>query len=139
MLRASLLAGFAAVAAGAAMLRATTRAAVASCPPYVHSAKKRCLLISNSKLAGLEYLEHCLDHIKAFLGDSPNGSYVVFVPFAQRNRDGYAAKFRAAFAPTGFRVRSLHECTDMQGRLDLLRGAAAIFVGGCKFGMPVST
>ena len=130
--RSSLIAGIAAVAAGAVGSRTRTVVArAASCPPYLSSAQKRCLLISNSKLAGLDYLEHVMDHIKAFLGEVPDGgAYVVFVPFAQRNRDGYASKFRAAFKETGYDVRSLHECVDANARLALVRGASAIFVGG---------
>ena len=101
MLRIALL------AAGAATVAATlVRARAAwTLPPYARGAKKRCLLISNSKLAGLEYLDHALEHISSFLGESAN---ILFVPYAQRDRDGYAARVTKAFAGTGYTVHSLH-------------------------------
>ena len=50
--------------------------------------------------------------------------------YAQRERDVYAAKFRDAIAPTGFDVRSLHECADAASRRAAVEGASAVFVGG---------
>jgi cyanophycinase-like exopeptidase len=130
LLRSAILAGVAAVAAGS-LLRARTKArASLQATPYVGSDKKRCLLISNSKLSGLEYLDHVLDHIRNFLGDDAADATVVFVPYAQRDRDAYADKFRKAFAPISSNVVSLHECEDLRARRSAVRDARAIFVGG---------
>lgn len=100
----------------------------ASCPAYGRSSHKRCLLISNSKLSGMAYLDHVMEHIKTFLGELDAGAYIVFVPYAQRGRDMYADKLRSALV--GYEVKSLHDGVHPEERLAMVRGAAAIFVGG---------
>lgn len=122
----AVLAGMAVVATAASTLRATS--ARCMIPSYARGDRKRCLLISNSKLAGLGYLDHVMCHIQTFLG-APSGP-ILFVPYAQRDRDGYAAKFRAAMAASGHKVHSLHECGTSSERMAAVNGAAAIFVGG---------
>lgn len=96
--------------------------------PYVRSERKRVLLISNSKLFGLEYLEHVSGHICNFLGTSLP-SYVLFVPYALKDRDGYAAKVKEEFKRMNYNVRSLHEF-EPGDRPEAVRGASAVFVGG---------
>lgn len=105
--------------------RALHRKAVLS---YANSSSKKVLLISNSKLFGLEYLEHCADHICTFLGKELP-SYVLFVPYALKDRDGYAAKAQKAFKDLGYEMRSIHEFAP-RSRAQAVRGASAIFVGG---------
>ena len=126
-LRIALFFSGAATLAGAAILRAR---AASTLPPYARSAKKRCLLISNSKLAGLEYLDHAMEHISGFIGSSASAGYILFVPYAQRDRDGYVARITQAFAGTGYDVRSLHECETASARLAAVQGAGTIFIGG---------
>ncbi|CAK0847182.1 unnamed protein product [Prorocentrum cordatum] len=96
--------------------------------PYVRSERKEVLLISNSKLFGLEYLEHCADHIRSFLGPALQ-SYILFVPYALKDRDGYAAKAREAFERMGYQLRSLHEFQPRE-RAEGVCKASAVFVGG---------
>ena len=101
------------------------------CHPYVESDKKRCLLISNSKLFGLEYLDHVEAHLTDFLGDAlGRGGYVLFVPWAQADLDAYAEKARARFARMGVALRSIHEFESDAAKRAAVRAAAAIFVGG---------
>lgn len=131
-LRLTILAGVATLAATGSLLRraAISMSASAPCTPYVKSARQQCLLISNSKVAGLDYLEHVLSHIIDFLGPQDEKAVVIFVPYAQRDRDAYAAKVCAALSPVGCTVKSLHEFDSATSRLEAIRGASAIFVGG---------
>jgi peptidase E len=57
--------------------------------------KKRLLLISNSTLYGGGYLGHAEEEIRNFLGAVRR---VLFIPFAQRNHDAYAALARQRLA-----------------------------------------
>ena len=50
----------------------------------------RLLLISNSTLYGGGYLDHCAGAIASLL--TPPVSRVLFVPYAQFDRAGYAAR-----------------------------------------------
>ena len=52
----------------------------------------KLLLISNSTAHGGGYLDHCEGAITEVL--APSVRTVLFVPYALRNRDGYAAKVR---------------------------------------------
>jgi dipeptidase E len=84
----------------------------------------RLMLLSNSTNFGGGYLDHAMEAIRAFLGGAGE---VVFVPFALKDREGYAAKAAARFAREGIAVRGL--TADAEGRR-LLEGAPAVFVGG---------
>ena len=55
----------------------------------------RLLLISTSTVFGTRYLEHAADELQDVLGGVRR---VLFVPFALKDRAGYAAKAREAFA-----------------------------------------
>jgi dipeptidase E len=85
----------------------------------------RLLLISNSTLHGGGYLDHCAAEIADFLG--PGVGRVLFVPYALRDRDRYAATARARFAAMGFALDSLHEAADPRAAA---AAAEAFFVGG---------
>jgi dipeptidase E len=85
---------------------------------------RRILLLSSSTIFGSEYLDHAEDEIRDFLGKITG---VLFVPFALRDRDDYAAKARERFARLGYQLDSLHEASDMHAGL---KTAEAIFVGG---------
>jgi len=84
----------------------------------------RALLISNSTQHGSGYLDHCAAEMKDFLGGVER---VLFVPFALRDRDSYAAAARARFDKMGLAVDSLHEATDARAAV---QSAQAYFVGG---------
>ena len=84
----------------------------------------RLLLLSNSTNFGQGYLDHAMAEIRAFLG--PVGR-IVFVPFALRDQEAYAAKCRARFESEGIAVEGL--TADAAGRA-LLERAEAVFVGG---------
>ncbi|RZT13163.1 alpha-aspartyl dipeptidase [Kribbella sp. VKM Ac-2569] len=79
------------------------------------------LLLSNSATHGRPFLEHALDALRDILRDVRE---VVFVPYALADHDGYTAKVRTALEPLGVSVVGAHTDTDV------LRSAAAIFVGG---------
>ncbi len=84
----------------------------------------RLLLISTSTVFGTRYLEHARAELRDVLAGA---SRVLFVPFALRDRDGYAAKAREAFAEMGFALDSLHEATDPRAAVE---AAEAVFCGG---------
>ena len=86
----------------------------------------RLLLISSSTIHGRGYLDHCAAAIERLL--RPAVARVMFVPYALRNRDGYAARVRARFARMGFEVDSIHEAADAPAAA--VARAQAIFIGG---------
>lgn len=103
-------------------------AMAAPCAPRLNAPELQALLISNSKVAGLEFLDHVEAHIKDFLGGL--SSFVLFVPYAQFDCNGYAARVRERFGSLGYAVKSMHEF----GTADAIRAAvleaSCIFVGG---------
>jgi len=85
---------------------------------------KRLLLLSSSRVHGRGYLDHAEDLIRDFF---TGVSRVLFVPYALRDRDGYAAVARQKFQALGFGLDSLHEAADPTAAI---RQAEAMFVGG---------
>ena len=84
------------------------------------------------RLAAHQYL-HRLRHalprarLRRAARRAARGGRVLFIPYALKDRDGYAAKARAAFEEIGFGLDSLHEAAgppagDRGGRGGLLRG-----------------
>ncbi len=88
----------------------------------------RALLISNSTLHGGSYLDHCAKAIAAFLG--PEVERVLFVPFALKDHEAYAAKARERFARMGYALESLHTSSDAEAARKRASAAQAFFVGG---------
>lgn len=84
----------------------------------------RLLLISTSTVHGTAYLEHAADEIRSVLAGC---SGVVFVPYALKDLDAYAAKARDAFTSMGFSFESAHEAAVPRGAIER---APAVFVGG---------
>ena len=82
------------------------------------------LLISNSTVYGLGYLDHVEEEIKNFLGQAKR---VLFFPFALFDRDAYAATAKSRFAAMGYSVASAHEVGDAGKALE---ESDAIFIGG---------
>ncbi len=82
------------------------------------------LLISTSTVFGTGYLEHAASELRAILGDRRR---VLFIPYALRDHDAYAAKARAAFERLSYRLDSIH---DAASPLQALAGAEALFCGG---------
>jgi dipeptidase E len=82
------------------------------------------LLISTSTVFGTRYLEHAFAELRDALAPARR---VLFVPFALKDRDGYAAKAREAFAEMGFALDSLHEAKDARVAI---AEAEAVFCGG---------
>ena len=85
---------------------------------------KHLLLISTSTVFGTQYLEHAFGEIGDLLGTTTR---VLFVPYALKDRDGYAARARSAFAQMGYELESIHETPDA---LTAVNNAQAIFCGG---------
>ncbi len=90
----------------------------------VEDHKKRLLLISNSTLYGGGYLDHAEKEIRNFLGAVRR---VLFIPFAQRNYDAYAALARQRLAEMDCEMDSAHEASDPK---QAVNAAEAVFVGG---------
>ncbi len=82
------------------------------------------LLISNSTQHGRGYLDHAEAEICALLGKS---SRVLFVPYALRDRDGYAKLAAAKFASLGYELDSIHRADKPQAAV---KEAQAVFIGG---------
>ena len=82
------------------------------------------LLISTSVVHGTPYLAHAFGELRDFLDGVRR---VLFVPFALRDHDAYAARARAAFESIGYGLDSLHESPSP--RLAVER-AEAVFAGG---------
>src|SRR5215472_14382718 len=85
---------------------------------------KRLLLISNSTLHGSGYLDHAEREIRDFLGAV---RCVLFIPFAQHDRDTYVAMARRRLAAMGYKMDSAHEASDPK---QVVNAAEAMFVGG---------
>jgi dipeptidase E len=85
---------------------------------------RKLLLVSNSTQHGSGYLDHVLEEILATL----NGArHLLFVPFALKDRAGYAAKFRARMAAAGVDAEELVADATGPRRIET---AEAVFVGG---------
>lgn len=94
---------------------------------------KRLMLLSNSTMHGQDFLDHAADEIRDFLGEI--GS-LLFVPFAQHDRDAYAKIVRARFETMGIDVDSLHDVDD---EVETVEHADAIFIGGGNTFLLLST
>ncbi|MFO7892746.1 MAG: dipeptidase PepE [Longimicrobiales bacterium] len=81
------------------------------------------LLLSNSKLHGMGFLEHATDAIADFLGHRRT---VHFAPFALADHDGYTATVAEVLEPLGVRVVGLHT-VDARAAVE---DADVLFVGG---------
>jgi dipeptidase E len=86
--------------------------------------KQRLLLISNSTQHGRGYLEHAEEELRDFMSGV---SRVLFVPYALKDRDGYAEIARAKFSQMGFALESIHRAPDARKAVE---NAEAIFIGG---------
>ncbi|MFH1320457.1 MAG: dipeptidase PepE [Bacteroidota bacterium] len=89
--------------------------------------KKRMLLISNSTNAGEEYLAHCINNIREFLGEQIRK--VLFIPYAgvSISFDEYTSKVAEHFYKTGYETDPVHKYNDP---VQAVRNAEAIAVGG---------
>jgi dipeptidase E len=85
---------------------------------------RRLLLLSNSTEHGRGYLDHAMPEIRQLFGDVRR---ILFVPFALKDRAGYAARARTRFAQEGIEVDEL--TADESGRR-ALESAHGVFVGG---------
>jgi dipeptidase E len=85
---------------------------------------RQLLLISTSVVHGTQYLEHALPELRSFLEGC---SRVLFIPYALKDHDGYADRFRAALDGLPCAVESLHEAASPRRALGQ---AEAIFCGG---------
>jgi dipeptidase E len=85
---------------------------------------RRLLLISTSTVFGTRYLEHAFGELRDVLSGARR---VLFIPFALKDHDAYAAKAREAFGELGFALDSLHEAAEPRRAVAL---AEAVFCGG---------
>jgi dipeptidase E len=85
---------------------------------------KRLLLISSSKVHGTGYLEHCEEALRRHLAGVRR---LTFVPYALRDRDGYAGRARARFAELGIELDSVHHVAEPARTIE---SAEAVFIGG---------
>lgn len=85
---------------------------------------KRLLLVSSSTVHGTGYLDHCADAIRSLF--APVGR-VLFVPYALKDRDGYADKARERFRTLGLGLDSVHLALDAR---EAVEDAGGFFIGG---------
>ena len=85
---------------------------------------RRLLLLSNSTNHGARYLDHAMPAILTLFSGARR---LAFVPFALRDREGYAARVRARFAPEGVEVLAV---APEPGGQATVEEADAVFVGG---------
>jgi dipeptidase E len=84
----------------------------------------RLVLVSTSTVFGTRYLEHAYPELRAGIG---RAGRVLFIPYALKDADAYAARARAAFEEMGYGLVSLHEASD---RRRAIEEAEAVFCGG---------
>src|SRR5687768_879934 len=89
-----------------------------------NNVNRNILLISNSTLHGSGFLDHAETEIRDFLGQVRR---VLFVPFALKDQDGYAARVRDRLKLMGYDVESIHQAADKQKAVS---NAESIFIGG---------
>jgi len=96
---------------------------------------KKLLLISNSTMAGGEYLGWPREYISRFL-NKYNVKKVTFVPYAgvslspdglKASYDAYSNRVNEVFGEMGFQLESVHQTDDPVG---MINSAEAIAVGG---------
>jgi dipeptidase E len=85
---------------------------------------KRLLLLSSSRVYGGGYLDHAEPLVRHFM---KGVSRVLFMPYALKDRAGYAAVARQKFEAMGFPLDSIHEADDPK---QAVANAEAMFVGG---------
>lgn len=86
------------------------------------------LLLSSSYSADGKYLEYCQAEIKSFLDSCPPG-HVIFVAYALRDLDKYAATAKKFFVELDQPFLALHQTHDARQALQT-NDVKAIFVGG---------
>ena len=85
---------------------------------------RHLLLISTSTVFGTQYLEHASPELRALLGGRGR---VLFIPYALKDRDAYAARARAAFEVFGYGLDSIHDAASPKAAVE---SAEAVFCGG---------
>jgi len=85
---------------------------------------RRLVLVSTSTVFGTRYLEHAYPELRDGIG---RAGRVLFIPYALKDTDTYAARARAAFEEMGCGLVSLHEASDPRRAID---EAEAVFCGG---------
>ena len=85
---------------------------------------RRLLLVSSSTCHPTGYLDHAEGEIRELLGARRR---VLFLPWALRDHDGYAARARERFGRMGYELASAHE-TAAPARA--VEAAESVFVGG---------
>ncbi len=87
----------------------------------------RLLLLSNSTIPGLGYLEYARPYISDFFGKKIKK--IAFVPFAgvTVKWDDYEAKVQSVFSELGYEITSFHKAEDYR---EVLEDSDAVAVGG---------
>ncbi|MEO8347735.1 MAG: dipeptidase PepE [Acidobacteriota bacterium] len=85
---------------------------------------RRVLLVSSSTCHPTGFLDHAESELRDFLGAARR---VLFLPWALRDRDAYAAKVRERLGRMGYEVDSAHDSADPARAVG---GTEAVFAGG---------
>ena len=85
---------------------------------------KKLFLISSSIIYGKGYLDHVIDDLVDFLGET---NEILFIPFARTDHEEYSSVVAKRFFEIGIKVESLHTSTNYK---DSVKNAKTIFIGG---------
>jgi dipeptidase E len=85
---------------------------------------RRLLLLSNSTQPGRGFLDHAAEEIVRHLRGATS---LLFVPYALRDRDGYATKAAERFLAMGVTLEPIHAAADPRKAIEK---AEALFIGG---------
>lgn len=85
---------------------------------------RKLLLISSSRIHGQGYMEYCRQELMDYWGDVRE---LLYVPFALKDWDAYAAMVKGHLEPLGFKLRPLHQEPDMKAAIAQAKGMS---VGG---------
>lgn len=85
---------------------------------------RNLLLVSSSRIHGSGYLDHAEGQVRDLLDKVKS---VLFVPYALKDRDGYAGRVRARFEAMGISFASVHTLTNPE---KAIQEAEALFIGG---------
>lgn len=93
--------------------------------------EKRLFLVNSEIYQGGEYLAHCIESLKDFLGQATKKNIIAFVPFASApsSWDTYIEMAKKVFAELDYELISVHNWENSPSDLINYRKVNAVFIG----------
>ncbi|PKL76035.1 MAG: dipeptidase PepE [Candidatus Melainabacteria bacterium HGW-Melainabacteria-1] len=85
---------------------------------------RQLLLISSSRIHGQAYMNYCREELASFWGETRN---ILFIPFALKDWDTYAANVARSLEPMGFTIQPIQAQADFKAAIE---SASGLFIGG---------